>query len=124
MTPFTNSNLQFDWTHKFIDYVEPGADWPGVEYQWWYNPVNRHSLRLTSLGYKWIIKYTDLKFHKIDLQNKIMGRQYLQLERLLTAPYFIAKPNQIGVQSETDAVMLQLHAGDLVTYLDNLEANQ
>jgi hypothetical protein len=124
VTPSIASSPQQVWTRKLIDNVEPGAEWVGVEYTWWYNPTNRNGLRLTSIGYKWINKHTDLKFYIVNLQNKIVGRQYLQLERLLSAPYFISKSDQIGVHSETDAVMLQLHAGDLVTYLNNLENNQ
>ena len=124
MKPFTDHSRQSEWTRQFIDSVEPGADWPGVEYQWWYNPVSRHSLRLTTVGYRWVKKYTELKFYAVEIQKKIVGRQYLQLERLLTSPYYITKLTQIEVHSETDAVMLQLHAGDLATYLDNLENNQ
>ena len=48
----------------------------------------------------------------------------LQLERLLDKPYFIMTYKKILVLDETTAIMLQLHAGDLGTYLDNLQANQ
>lgn len=123
MTQFTDLDNQESWTRWLIDQVSPGADWPGVEYQWWYNPVNPRSLRLTSTGYKWIVKHVKLQFHTIDLQKKIVGRQYLQLERLLSAPYIIVRADRIALHSEVDAVMLQLHAGDLNTYLDNLDRN-
>jgi len=47
----------------------------------------------------------------------------LQLERLLQEPYYIRNLTHLIVASETDAVMLQLHAGDLAQYLDNLQSN-
>ena len=93
-------------------------------YQIWHNPTNYDSLRLRTAGYKWILKNTTIKFHVINLQQSITGRQYLQLERLLTEPYVVVHLKQIAVHSETDAIMLQLHAGDLVTYLDNIQENQ
>ena len=95
----------------------------GVEYQWWFNPTNLESLRLTRTGNAWIKKYTPLTFHKIDLQKNIFPRQLLQLERLLVSPYYIKNLKWLEVLDETTAIMLQLHAGDLVQYLDNLEAN-
>jgi hypothetical protein len=45
----------------------------------------------------------------------------LQLERLLQEPYFVKDLTHLIVSSETDAVMLQLHAGNLSQYLDNLQ---
>ena len=96
----------------------------GVERVWWQNPLNQFSLRLTHTGYKWLQKNSKWKFHEIELVEKIMPRQMLQLERLLTSPYFIRKLDLLYVHSEQDAVMLQLHGGDLNTYLDNLQQNQ
>jgi len=104
--------------------VSPGADWPGVGHQWWYNSINSNSLRLTKVGYAWIERHTDLKLHEVKLQEKILPKQLLQLERLLGQPYFIKTLSNLMVMSEQDAVMLQLHGGDLPTYLNNLEANQ
>ena len=48
----------------------------------------------------------------------------LQLERLLDQPYYIPTYKRILVLDETTAVMLQLHAGNLAQYLDNLQENQ
>jgi CRISPR/Cas system-associated endonuclease/helicase Cas3 len=107
-----------------VDQVAPGLTWHGVEHQWWYNSINEDSHRLTSLGFKWIKKNTKLKLHEIDLQEKILPKQMLQLERLLHEPYYIHTLKKIYVFSEQDAVMLQLHGGDLVTYLNNLQQNQ
>jgi len=48
----------------------------------------------------------------------------LQLERLLDKPYYLPNWKRLLVLDEATAIMLQLHAGDLGTYLDNLQANQ
>ena len=124
MTQSTDHKDQQAWTQFLIDQVSPGAEWPGVEHQWWYNSINNDSHRLSGRGLKWIKKHTKLKLHEIDLQEKIMPKQLLQLERLLHEPYYIHNLKKIYVFSEQDAVMLQLHGGDLVTYLNNLQQNQ
>lgn len=113
---------QRDWQFNAI--VEAGYDperFVGVENQWWQNPLNQFSLRLTSLGFKWFTNHAKLKSYPIELTDKILPKQMLQLERLLTSPYFIKQLKTIYVFSDQDAVMLQLHGGDLVTYLNNLE---
>lgn len=119
-----NPKSQSEWTQFLIDQVALGATWPGVEHQWWYNSINHNSHRLTRVGFNWIKKHTKLQLHEIELQEKILPRQMLQLERLLHEPYYIKDLKKIFVFSDTDAVMLQLHGGDLVTYLNNLQQNQ
>ena len=69
-------------------------------------------------------KKTDFKLHIIELTKPIVPRMLLQLERLLEKPYYIPNWQKLLVLDETTAVMLQLHAGDLGTYLNNLQANQ
>lgn len=95
----------------------------GVEFQWWQNPTNPNSLRLTTVGYKWFTGVAKLKAYEIKLpkEQKILPKQLLQLERLFTEPYFIKSLVHILVFSEKDAVMLQLHAGNLANYLNSLE---
>lgn len=93
----------------------------GVENIWWRNPTNRNSFRLTFTGYKWFTSVAQLKPHTVELTDiALFPRQLLQLERHLTQPYFI-KFKSISLFSEQDAVMLLLHGGDLVKYLQNLE---
>lgn len=120
MTASTPS--QRDWQFNAI--VEAGYDpeqFVGVEHQWWKNPINQSSLRLTSVGYKWFTNAAKYKSYPIELKERILPRQMLQLERLLTSPYYIKQLKVLYVFGETDAVMLQLHGGNLVAYLDNLE---
>lgn len=90
--------------------------------QWWYNPINQHSLRLTYPGFKFFTNTAKLTAYPITLTDMIMPKQMLQLERLLHDAYYIRELKILYVFSEQDAVMLQLHGGDLNTYLDNLES--
>lgn len=89
----------------------------------WYNKLNPSSLRLTHEGLLWFTR-SQTKFHTIELADPIRPKQMLQLEKLLNSPYYLrqmAQKPSIMVSNEQDAVMLQLHGGDLNTYLDNLE---
>jgi hypothetical protein len=81
-------------------------------------------MRLSKVGATWLAKKTDFVLHEIELAQQIKPRQLIQLERLLTEPYYIRDLLHLWVHSEQDAIMLQLHAGDLAQYLDNLEENQ
>lgn len=98
----------------------------GVEHQWWYNPINQNSLRLTNVGFKWFTQHGKLKSYEIKLpeEQKILPKHYLQLEKLFEEPYYLKGRNSIVVFGERDAIMLQLHAGNLTAYLNSLEDNQ
>ena len=101
----------------------PTERFVGVEYQWWFNPTNHNSMRLTQTGYAWTMKHSRWPYYEVKLSHKIGTKHLLQLERLLQEPYYIKNLTHLIVSSETDAVMLQLHAGNLAQYLDNLKSN-
>jgi hypothetical protein len=127
VTPSTDPNRQAEWRNQILVAAgyDPRRDFTNEHHNaWWYNRINRSSLRLTKPGYLWCIKQARWQFHGIDLNRGVTGRQLLQLERLLDKPYFIMTYKRILVLDEATAIMLQLHAGDLGTYLDNLQANQ
>ena len=128
MTPSTNNtNIRGEWRTRAIVAAgyDPRRDLTNETFaRWWFNSINKDSLRLSRQGYNWFVKNAKFTFYSIDLDQRIYGRQLLQLERLFTCPYYISKINQILVIDDATAVMLQLHAGDLAQYLDNLEANQ
>lgn len=90
-------------------------------YLWFRNPTNRHSLRLSATGWKHWKIHGDFVFHTVELAGTVTGRQLLQLEKLFTAPYYLKGDLNICLISEQDAIMLQLHAGNLGQYLDNLQ---
>ena len=71
----------------------------------------------------WLAKKTDFDLHLVGLDKPITPKMLLQLERLLTQPYYIKDLKELWVHSEQDAIMLALHAGNLGTYLDNLQEN-
>jgi hypothetical protein len=115
---------QHEWQERFIIAAGyPAEQFVGVEYQWWFNPTNHRSMRLTRTGYEWTRRHSQWSYHEVKLSHKIGTKHLLQLERLLQEPYYIRNLTHLIVASETDAVMLQLHAGDLAQYLDNLQSN-
>jgi hypothetical protein len=93
-----------------------------VRAAWWQNPINPVSLRLTRRGFEFFNR-AKLHFHEIPLPTNqtVTPKIMLQLERLFDEPYYL-RFCYIYVLSEKDAIMLNLHAGDLACYLDNLES--
>ena len=81
-------------------------------------------MRLSKIGAAWLSKKTAFSFHMVILDKPISPKMLLQLERLLTEPYFIKDLKELWVHSEQDAIMLALHAGNLGAYLDNLQENK
>jgi len=117
------SSKQIEITKKFLSQAtqEPKYSQP-IRFVWWRNTTNSNSMRLTKTGYEWTQKFANVKYHKVELSHGIVGKHLLQLERLLQDPYYITGKH-IFVYSEQDAIMLQLHAGNLGQYLDNLQSN-
>lgn len=87
---------------------------------WFRNPVNHNSLRLTHQGFQWINKHSTVQSYDVVLNCDVFSKQLIQLERVFHSPYYLT-PTKIKVFSEEDAIMLQLHAGDLAQYLNNLQ---
>ena len=113
-------NKQRDFQRRVIS----GAGLDPIPYEsfipmWWRNPTNHNSLRLTHIGLKFFTQQLKLPSHEIKLSEPIKSKNLIQLERLFKEPYFI-KAESLIVLSEEDAIMLQLHAGNLGQYLDNL----
>lgn len=88
---------------------------------WWQNPINHDSLRMSRKGYKFFTSALGLVSYEIELSIPIRSKHLIQLERQFREPYFVAKPNVIVVFGQEDAIMLQLHAGNLEQYLNNLQ---
>jgi hypothetical protein len=114
-------NKQRDFQRRVIS----GAGLDPLPYEsfitlWWRNPTNHDSLRLTHIGLKFFTHQLKLPSHEIKLSEPIKSKNLLQLERLFKEPYFI-KTESLIVMGEEDAIMLQLHAGNLGQYLKNLE---
>jgi hypothetical protein len=88
----------------------------------WRNILNPDSLRLNDHGYNWAVKNCGQTGYRIKVDKPITNQVLLQLDRLMTAPYHVHGRTQIALLGEQDAMMLQLHAGDLEQYLNNLSA--
>jgi hypothetical protein len=119
---------QQEWITRISSAVKSNENLPpkyfnnaNLRYLWFRNPTNRASLRLTRPGFVAFNKFAQIKFYDIELDQGITMRQLLQLERLFHDPYYIKSHDFIQVSGEQDAVMLQLHAGALGQYLDNLQ---
>lgn len=123
MTKFT-PNRQLEYQHQAL--LNSGVTDPTILDsmlpQWWRNPTNHNSLRLTVIGHKYFTSTLKLASHKIKLASPIKLKNLLQLERLFQSPYYLTN-EFICVLGEQDAIMLQLHAGNLDQYLDNLQTN-
>lgn len=125
MKPYTHKQQEKQVEIIILAGYDP-ARFVGVEHQWWQNPTNPQSLRLTAVGYKWFTTVAKLKAHEIKLPEHqyILPKHYLQLEKCFEEPYYIKGRSVISVFGERDAIMLQLHAGNLTAYLNSLESNQ
>ena len=88
--------------------------------QVWHNPTNPDSLRLTTEAYSVLIKYENRTSYPFKFTESMTNRMLLQLDRLMTAPYYIGSRKQIQLLGEADAIMLSLHANNLAQYLNNL----
>ena len=88
---------------------------------WWYNPINKNSLRLAPNAFKMLTE-SKVPNWKIEITSLFIPRTYLQLEKYFTAPYFIKGLTNIILFSETDFMWITLHGNDLQTYLDNQDS--
>jgi hypothetical protein len=120
VTQSTNHKTQDQWVIEWATIPNaPQNTWD--RYQWFFNPTKPTSMRLSKIGAIWLAKKTSFVLHQIYLNKPIAPKQLLQLERLLTEPYYIKDLTEIWVHSETDAIMLTLNAGNLSGYLDSLQ---
>jgi hypothetical protein len=87
----------------------------------WHNVLNPNSLRLTNGGYAWVIKHCNMPAWNIKVDKRMSNQVLLQLDHMMTAPYCLVSRNAIKLVGEQDAIMLQLHAGNLEQFLNNLE---
>ena len=122
MTQSIVHKTQDQWVVDWANIPDaPQSTWD--RYQWFFNPTKPTSMRLSKVGAIWLAKKTRFVLHLIKLDKQITPRQLLQLERLLSEPYYIKDSSEIWVHSETDAIMLTLNAGNLGGYLDSLQEN-
>jgi hypothetical protein len=113
---------QLEWIKTLIEAAQNcPMILPQGRVHWWVNPSNHKSLRLSGKAYMWIKKYTTIPHWQIPINADISSKQVIQLERVFKHPYYLNNSLSITLFGEEDVVMLQLHAGDLGTYLNNLQ---
>ena len=122
-----NKGLQAEWQERFLGHAPMPIPKVATEhteetfrYSLWHNVTNPNSLRLTNGGYDWVIKNCKQTAYKIKVDKSMSNRVLLQLDHLMTSPYCLVSRNAIKLLSEEDAIMLQLHAGNLEQFLNNL----
>ena len=126
MTQSTNPDRRGEWRSRAIIAAgyDPRRDFTSESFgRWWFNGINPNSLRLSRVGAQWFDETARFHFYHIKLTSPITGKQMLQLERLFDSPYFLTS-KAIFMLDEATFIMLQLNAGNLAQYLDNLEDNQ
>jgi hypothetical protein len=106
---------QREWEPRLF----PGAYHPPETI--WRNILNSDSLRLTASAHSTLRKNKQVIFYHFKLGQEMTNLQLLQLDHLLTSPYFIRSRHAIDLMGEQDAIMLQLHGNNLKQYLDNLK---
>lgn len=120
MLPSIRKDPQQEWIDTFVAASKNQSGTSAPLRALWWNPINHNSLRLTYQGFVWVKKSSKQPYWKIEIEDIITGKQLLQLERLFRSPYLLTGTSLV-VFSEEDCVMLQLHAGNLGQYLNNLQ---
>jgi len=87
----------------------------------WKNPKNPDSLHLSTAGWAIVVKM-HMTVYKYEFKETLSGKLLLQLDRYLQGPFHVyGHGRRLAILDEQDHIMLELHAGDLATFLDNLE---
>jgi hypothetical protein len=98
---------QISWTKKLRD--ASGRTYIGLEFleqqrkQWWFNPLNTNSMRLSREGVNYAINHAKIYHYLHNLDNKIMPKTLLI------------------VFDERTSLTLTLYNNDLQTYLNNVQ---
>ena len=115
-------NDQIAWTAKFEQFINhEGPLNPNNRFDWWINPINLHSMRLTNEGFKFASVRAKISYYSHSLDAKIMPKTLLQLEKYMQYPYYIKTLSEINIFEESTSMMLSLYDNKLQTYLDNIQ---
>ena len=86
---------------------------------WFFNPLNASSMRLTKTGFQFCTKHVEIMHYKHPIEEKILPKTLLLMEKYLPAPYYISYQNELRVFDERTSMTLILYDNDLQKYLDN-----
>jgi len=90
--------------------------------QWWVNPTDHNSLRLSYIGLKLVKSVLKMQSFEFELPANLTNQNLLQLERHFGGMYFLLKRQKLIVFEEQEAMMMTLHGNDLKNYLEHLES--
>ena len=86
---------------------------------WWQNTRSKDTggLRLTSLGFDFLIEKLDLRFYEVPYpkDKPFTTQTIIFLDKFINCPYFLSK-SSIFVTDEKKSLELHLFAGDLRKY--------
>ena len=86
---------------------------------WFFNPLNAASMRLTEHGFQFCTKHVEIMHYKHPIEEKILPKTLLLMEKYLPAPYYITYRNELRIFDEATSVTLSLYGNDLQKYLNN-----
>ena len=88
---------------------------------WWTTPHSPIGFRLTPEGNRFLKDVLQLQHYQFKIkENNVKSlKLFLQMNKYLTAPYYLKGQNTIIFYGETDATMIGLYGGDLAQYLEN-----
>jgi hypothetical protein len=124
VTKFTHKRYtQLQLTKIFIQQDNlPIGMTTDMQRQWWKNPTDPASLRLSLAGLQFVKAVLKLQSYEFALSDELTNHNLLQLERQFKGMYYLLKRQKIIVFEEEEAMMLTLHGNNLKSYLDNLES--
>jgi hypothetical protein len=115
---------QLGWTQRFIESSgrpSAGHSFDRLRKSWWFNPLNSSSMRLSKEGANYATTHAKIHYYRHSLEQIILPKTLLQLEKILDYPYYIPQLKTIVVFDERTSMTLTLYNNDLQLYLDNVQ---
>lgn len=100
--------------------AKPSYTLDQAQVYWWCNIRDNGGLRLTHLGFNCFKKDLDLESYSVNInQQEITKKFILDLDKLLTCPYYIER-DKIHLFGDREAVLALLH-GSVSNYISSLK---
>ena len=97
----------------------PESEYKTYLWNWWQNPISATSMRLTEPGFRVLKDQLQVEHCAMKVESSL-GKNLkvlLQLDRLITSPFFIQHRSRVVFFGSSDIVMMELIGGDLDQYL-------
>ena len=118
-----SGKTQIEWTRVFLQqkHLAKEVDQKLIDYYravFWFNPTNERSMRLTYSGIDSLLEF-NIQHYSHKLEQAILPKTLVQLEKIFTEPYYIDGLNCIKTFDEATSLTLILYNNNLQSYLDN-----